>query len=394
MKLLPDVKWLWSAVVVAGSMQGMGQFGGQVFGQTPPAGSGQNPQYQPQYQNAQGQPQQGPQQYAPNNYQPPVYQPQQGGYQQQPNQPANPNDQQRVPPAVYGPQPPVYSGQPGMQQNPQAGNQPPIYNPATGTMQRQPAGPMQTGQTQPVPQPPFVLTPQEAAALDGVLNDWEKRNKEVKVLEANLVRWKYDSVFATASTQPKPEKGSLKYAAPDKGMYTLEGDRPEQWLCDGNSIFEFQYPRPDNKGQMQPGRVVEHILPPEAKGRAIADGPLPFVFGNEALKLKQRFFMRIITPADAKGEIWLEAYPRLQQQASQFKKVDVILKTDGFLPYAIKIHDTNGKDSTVYQLEEVVVNRRRGWLEKDWTVVYIPFRWVKVVDQSAVQASRGMGTNR
>jgi hypothetical protein len=218
------------------------------------------------------------------------------------------------------------------------------------------------------------------------------------------VRWKYDGVFSTPGSQPKTETGKLKYSAPDKGLYLLEGDRPEQWLCDGNSIFQFDYPHPqqdkDRRMTMTKGRVIEHILPPEARGRAIADGPLPFVFGNDALKLKQRFFMRIITPQGVKGQIWLEAYPRFQQQASQFERVEVILKTDGFLPYAIKIYDTNGKDSVVYQLEDAVVNEKPSFFggilnRGDWTHVSVPYGWIKEVDQSALQAaSRGTPANR
>ena len=128
-------------------------------------------------------------------------------------------------------------------------------------------------------------------------------------------------------------------------------------------------------------------MPPELQGKGIGDGPLPFVFGIEAQKLKQRYFMRIITPPNVQNEVWLEAYPRYQQQAAEFSKVQVILQiagpTKALLPYAIQIYSPNGKDRTVYQLQNpndqsaVVFG---GVLGGDWTKPSIPFGWTKKTD--------------
>src|SRR5208337_2369977 len=108
--------------------------------------------------------------------------------------------------------------------------------------------------------------------------------------------------------------------------------------------------------------VTEYVMPPELQGRGIGDGPLPFVFGVEAEKLKQRYFMRIITPRDAQNEVWLEAYPRYQQQAAEFWKVEVILKISNtnraLLPFAIQVFSPNRKDRTVYQLQNPSINPR------------------------------------
>ena len=140
------------------------------------------------------------------------------------------------------------------------------------------------------PQAPFVLSPPEAGALENLLTDWEKRNKEIHVMESKFFRWKYDAVFGNGNQPPPPEKGNLKFSAPDKGLMKIEAKDPkqsEQWLCDGKSIYQFDYPKK---------LVTEYVMPPEMQGKGIGDGPLPFVFGVEAKKLKQRYFMRIITP--------------------------------------------------------------------------------------------------
>jgi TIGR03009 family protein len=307
----------------------------------------------------------------------------------QPNQPVGPPPyptiEQRQPPAgqpVYGPPvPPGYgpNSSNGQMQNPGAGpaaNQPGNQGPPSG------------------PRVPFVLSPQEAANLDAVLNDWEKRNKEVKSITADMLCWHYDAVFGNGQ-QPEPIHGGVKYAAPDKGYFELEGEKPksgqpansvrppEKWISDGKSIFKYEF---------EQKQVREFRLPPELQGKSIADGPLPFVFGAEAQKLKQRYFMRIISVAV--GEVWIEAYPRLQQQAADFKKVEIIIKTNGMMPYAIQLFEPNGKDRTVYQLENIVVNPRGSWLPggNDWFRGSVPFLWKKVVEQPPTQqTARGPG---
>ena len=53
----------------------------------------------------------------------------------------------------------------------------------------------------------------------------------------------------------------------------------------------YQY-RPDLK------QLVEHPIPPQLQGQAIVDGPLPFLFGADAAKLKQRYWMKLDQAAE------------------------------------------------------------------------------------------------
>ena len=276
---------------------------------------------------------------------------------------------------VYGPQPPdnrmAYPPQGQRIEGPPGQGQPAAGPPMQGPPLRNAP-----------PQPPFVLSELEARHLENLLTDWEKRNKEIHVLESKFYRWKYDHTFDNVNQPPPPpEEGILKFSAPDKGLMKIEAKDPaqsEQWLCDGKSIYQFDYPRK---------LVTEYVMPPELQGRGIGDGPLPFVFGVEAQKLKQRYFMRIITPPNVQNEVWLEAYPRYQQQAAEFSKVQVILQIAGetrsLLPYAIQIFSPNGKDRTVYQLQTPSINPRDSWLPLPgghWWVVSIPFGWKKKID--------------
>ena len=66
--------------------------------------------------------------------------------------------------------------------------------------------------------------------------------------------------------------------------------------------------------------LTESPLPKELQGKDIVDGPLPFLFGAKAEKLKQRYYLRIITPPDVQGQVWLEAWPRFLADARNFQR--------------------------------------------------------------------------
>jgi TIGR03009 family protein len=316
--------------------------------------------------------------------------------------PATPAGPQTVPPQ----QPPLPS-EPTLQRR----GPPSVAAPGLGADQADPAsqGARRYPAALSAPRAPFVLSPEQVFQLDQVLAAWERRNQEVKSFECSFTRFDYDYVF-TQGDQPRKvrDQGILKYAAPDKGLYKIEGersaewketspgtnacswqkfagDRSEQWICDGKSIFEYRFQVPPNT----PKRRIEHPLPPELQGKAISDGPLPFVFGTEAQKLKERYWLRINTPPDVRGEIWIEAYPRLQKDAANFYKLDVILKTNGLLPDAIQIIEPNRKDRKVYKFEDVVINRRLRFLESDWFRAPLPLGWRAEVDPPQGPAQAG-----
>ena len=99
--------------------------------------------------------------------------------------------------------------------------------------------------------------------------------------------------------------------------------------------------------------------------------------------------MRIITPPGVKNEVWLEAVPRLQLQAAEFSKVEVILQiagpTKSLFLYAIQVYSPDGKDRVVYQLHDPTTNSRFSvinyWLGP-WWMVWIPPGWsVEKVDR-------------
>ena len=213
------------------------------------------------------------------------------------------------------------------------------------------------------PQAPPALSPQEQSALDQLLAAWEARNAAVRTWSCTFHKWEYNAWSPAGPTGDRlafaESTGELKYAAPDKGLFRVKeakqwspeagryevrgGDSAEHWVCNGESIYEFRHTE---------RQLRETRLPPEMRGKAISDGPLPFVFGAKADTLKKRYWMRIITPPEVRDQVWLEALPRYQADAANFSKVELILQARDLMPFAIQIYKPGGQDRDVYQFDQ------------------------------------------
>ena len=252
------------------------------------------------------------------------------------------------------------------------------------------------GQVQQQPPPPFTLTREEEARLDQILIAWEKQSGNVKTYKCDFIRLEYGMVFGqNPADKDKPRTiayGQLKYSAPDKGMFKVtstqfynpktgehEAGGPESlehWVCDGKSIFEINHKEKTR---------TERPLPPEMQGAAISDGPLPFVFGAKAAKLKARYWMREIASPNAAEEIWLQAVPRFQADAANFKFVEIIMSHKNFMPKAIQMFSPayapeRGNDSrTVFDLQKASYNGRLDNVFTDFVAPDVDFRYKKII---------------
>jgi TIGR03009 family protein len=181
--------------------------------------------------------------------------------------------------------------------------------------------------------------------INNVLAYWEARSNKIKAFSCEFVRWEYDPVFGPKDpeTAKTIAKGEIKYAQPDKGLFKvvelslyappkMPGAAPEyvkqdatfgeHWVSNGERVFEF-----DARGK----RMIERELPPEMKNKAIADGPLPFMFGARAETIKARYWIRGL-PQSGNGKYWLEAVPKSRQDAQNFKAVTIVLDEKTYLP--------------------------------------------------------------
>jgi TIGR03009 family protein len=264
---------------------------------------------------------------------------------------------------------------------------------------------------QPAP-PPFSLTSDEQKDVDRLLDRWEQWNSRLKTFDCRFKRWTYDLVFGPRDKAAFIDLGVIQYAAPNRSLYRVEttekngkdvpveNARMEHWICDGKSIFVFDPTK-------TPKQFIEHKLPTETEGNHLVDGPLsfgipgalfsrcflgapltPYPFGAKAAELKQRYYIRAITPPDRHDEIWLEARPRSRQLAAQHQEIQLIFTLREMSPSALKIVQPNGKDYTVYQFFDVLINGSPSRATDDPFHPTVPLGWQEIVEELPAELVR------
>jgi TIGR03009 family protein len=162
-----------------------------------------------------------------------------------------------------------------------------------------------------------------------------------------------------------------------------EGEFGEYWVCDGKSIMEF-----DGRNK----QVRKASIPPQMQGAAIANGPLPFLFGAEAAKLKQRYWFKPLPPPkDAagkfiEGEYWLAAKPKFRDDAANYELVEIIIDQKEFLPKAMQIYLPGGKERKVFEFTDRSKNPRLALLMPHFAAPSVPRGWKVVSDDVATPA--------
>jgi TIGR03009 family protein len=197
------------------------------------------------------------------------------------------------------------------------------------------------------------LTPEQQEWVHRVLGYWEQRSNKIKMFECKFDRFEYEPVYGPKQHAWTISQGEIKYAQPDKGLYRVEklfsyagppknpGEQAEyveqdatfgeHWVCDGQQVFQF-----DARNK----RMIVRPLPPEMRGKAIADGPLPFLFGARAETIQARYWVRNL-PQTGNGKYWLEAVPKSRQDAQNFKMVHIVLDEKDYLPEMIQVFAPN-----------------------------------------------------
>jgi TIGR03009 family protein len=261
----------------------------------------------------------------------------------------------------------------------------PQYQP--GPRVQRPVGPQPP---QPV-RPPFVLTPQQQAHVDAVLDAWERESAHIKRFQCEFDRFDIDGLSADPNIPAHVDAGEIKYESPDKGMYLvkgekvggriIEGRRTEKWVSDGKSVFEYNYEKRE---------VTEHPLPKEMQGKAIANGPMPFLFGAKAADLKARYWICLLRPGN-ENEIILEAVPKRREDAASYRVAQIILTGATMQPTGLRLIDPNGKDETRFSFTNAKVNSKNvlEFLKGNPFKGNTPLGWSKIVKELPAQQIGG-----
>lgn len=285
--------------------------------------------------------------------------------------------------------------------------------------QQQPQAPQQPLAGQPgqpaVGQPAgFPLNAMQQAYLDQVLNAWQNESAKVTIFQCPFERWEYDLTFGpTGKSHELPlhkKRGELGYQKPDKGSFEVKevrtwqdppappaGSPPtqatgdwilkedaigEHWVCDGQNVYEYR---------TQQKQLVVRPIPPEMQGKAIVDGPLPFLFGAEAAKLKVRFWIRAEQNQQDPNTIFLTAFPKLPQDKMDYKQVDVMLDRTRMMPKAIQVTlPNNDRHVYMFDLAKADVNGHWQRIVALFQAPRTPWGWERVVEAGPPQQPPAM----
>ncbi|RIK76708.1 MAG: hypothetical protein DCC67_13515 [Planctomycetota bacterium] len=262
------------------------------------------------------------------------------------------------------------------------------------------AGPPVAGPVQP-PGPPFQLSEVEHQQVYTTLKMWEQTSQQIENFNAEFTRLEYDAVFGPGRDKHMIEStGTLSFSKPDKGSFKIDAIRRwtkqnpqdaspaaageyvlqkdevgEHWVCDGKAIYEYNH---------RDKQLVVSRIPEEMRGQNIVDGPLPFLFGAQADKLDQRYWIR--TKQSDPSQIWLEAYPKWQADAANYHSVDVMLDRKTMQPRALQVRLPGGQQWHVYVFdpEKTNVNETKlgAWFTGLFSAPRTPFGWTKVNAES------------
>jgi hypothetical protein len=77
------------------------------------------------------------------------------------------------------------------------------------------------------------------------------------------------------------------------------------------------------------------------QGKNLVHSPLPFLFGASKDEILDRFWLQITTPKGVEDEYWLEAFPKRVEDARNYKKLELVLSRNDFLPSSLRLYAPN-----------------------------------------------------
>lgn len=239
----------------------------------------------------------------------------------------------------------------------------------------------------------FAMSKDEEAMLDQFLLRWEDFGRHIKRVACDVQVMEQDGglFLQNKSGQKTPIShtyGKFRFIAPNKLLYHVVGEFLYQpgassdeaakkeykkgsgelkFVCDGKSWAEYDFKK----------RVVNvYPIPEEEWNQDLSmDGPFPLFFIANARNLKNRFYMRIVTPQNYRdSQVWIEAFPRLAADAGSFQRIIIILNLADLQPTYMRKFHINGKSYSELSFREIEINK--GFWNID---AKVDFGWEKQV---------------
>jgi len=209
-----------------------------------------------------------------------------------------------------------------------------------------------------------------------VLAKWEKASQDCRSLDAKLTVFEYSAFWPE---QPRTTHGRLYYEAPHSGYCQLRDSvetatkiastvsettiwrNQETLLVHGRShtceICSKPLPKLDDKAAADSSwlRWIETLQRHAVRQIDSPQQAYPFLIDVRASDVQERFDVSLERRG---GEIMLKAVPKRSADKVLFRDIRVILDAKTYRARATQMNSPNGRDRTVYVLEEHKVNQR------------------------------------
>jgi TIGR03009 family protein len=229
-------------------------------------------------------------------------------------------------------------------------------------------------------QPPQPQPVPADKKIDDYLLRWEQEMQKIQGLEATLERTEKDKTFQIE----KKFVGSARYMKDGTGpnarnLALLEMREPgkqelyEKFICTGTFLYQFS---PTTK------EIRALRLPPPKPGQVTDDNFLTFLFGMKAEQAKQRYDLKL-TKED-QYYIYVDVVPRTPQDQADFKRAQLVLNKDSFLPRQLWFEQPNGS-AIVWGIPHLDTKARVNI--KDFDAPSVPQGWKMVTVERPPEAS-------
>lgn len=247
--------------------------------------------------------------------------------------------------------------------------------------------------------PPFELTPEEMENLNTFLAKWENFSKDIKRVSCEVHVREFDGgVFHQDRKTPMAHTwGIFRFIFPNKLFYHVRGEfvylgngpngEPKsEWkpssnetkiVYDGKSFTQYDYKK----------KVATVFpIPEEEQNQDLSlDGPFPLFFIANADRLKEKFYLKIVTPAEAVSrDVWIEAYPRYADDAQEYQKLILLMRLTDLQPYFLRKMNPNGKSHSDLEFQNVAINKGLWNIEAS-----LDLNWTKKVEAPITLNQKG-----
>jgi TIGR03009 family protein len=198
--------------------------------------------------------------------------------------------------------------------------------------------------------------PPDPKRMQELLLQWEKQSAKNKSLNASFTRldtsavWDDKMAYVGRAALMSPNRAFLRFdkvvpgKTPDERKYELH----EVIMCNGEKVYQFLYDRK---------QIFVFPLDPQARQRALQEGPLPFLFDMKSEEAKQRYNFTLIEENDAKCLIRVEPRQKIDREA--FSVAYIWLDKETFMPTKLRLDDpNNGKDKKEFTFTKLDANAK------------------------------------